>query len=57
VAKRYGAWRRLALILKRPERTTFLVDPQGRVAKIWLAADPRHQSTDVLAALTELEKK
>jgi len=57
VAKRYGAWRRLALILKRPERATFLVDPQGRVAKIWLAADPRHQSTDVLAALTELEKK
>lgn len=57
VAKRYGAWRRLALILKRPERATFLVDPQGRVAKIWLAADPRHQSADVLTALTELEKK
>jgi peroxiredoxin Q/BCP len=57
VAKRYGAWRRLALILKHPERATFLVDPRGRVAKIWLAADARHQSTDVLAALAELEKK
>ena len=55
--KRYGAWRRLALVLKRPSRATFLVDPRGRIAKIWLDADPRHHRGDVLAALAELEKK
>ncbi len=57
VAKSYGALDRVAMIGKRPILATFLVDPEGRVAKIWMRADPRHHSTDVLAALTELERK
>jgi peroxiredoxin Q/BCP len=57
MAKSYGARHRLAMILKRPVLATFLVDPQGRIAKIWMDTEPRHHSTDVLAAITELEKK
>jgi peroxiredoxin Q/BCP len=57
VAKRYGALDRLAVILKRPILATFLVDPQGRMARIWMDTDPRHHSTEVLAAIAELEKK
>jgi peroxiredoxin len=45
------------MIGKRPILATFLVDPEGRVAKIWMRADPRHHSSDVLAALAELERK
>ena len=54
LAKRYGAGLRHAIMLKRFIRATFLIDPQGRIARIWMAPDPRHHSTEVLAAL---EKK
>jgi peroxiredoxin Q/BCP len=57
VAKRYGAMHRHTMILKRPIRATFLIDPQGRIVKIWMDPDPRHHSAEVLAALTELERK
>ncbi len=57
LAKRYGAFDRVAVILRRPVRATFLIDPRGRIAKIWMNADPRRHGTEVLAALNEMEKK
>jgi peroxiredoxin Q/BCP len=37
-------------------RNTFLIDPQGRIAKVWTKVDVQHHSQEVLAALTELKK-
>ncbi len=36
-------------------RTTFLVDPQGRVAKVYLDVDPEKNSAQVLADLAALK--
>ncbi len=38
-------------------RNTFLVDPEGKIAKEWIGVKPAGHSADVLAALSELEKK
>ena len=32
-------------------RNTFLIDPQGKVVKVWTGVDPAHHSDEVLAAL------
>lgn len=37
-------------------RNTFLIDPHGKVAKVWTKVDPSHHSEEVLAALAELKK-
>jgi len=37
-------------------RNTFLIDPQGRIVKVWTKVDPSHHSEEVLAALSELKK-
>ena len=37
-------------------RNTFLIDPHGKVVKVWTKVDPSHHSEEVLAALTELKK-
>jgi peroxiredoxin Q/BCP len=42
--------------LKIAKRNTFLIDPQGNVAKVWTGVDPSHHSEEVLATLSELEK-
>src|SRR5882672_2073502 len=36
-------------------RHTFLIDPQGKVQKIWLEVKPDKHSEEVLAALTALQ--
>jgi peroxiredoxin Q/BCP len=36
-------------------RTTFLVDPQGRIAKVYTDVDPEKNSTQVLADLASLK--
>ena len=38
-------------------RNTFLVDPTGKIAKVYEKVDPTPHSTELLAALTELQKK
>ena len=38
-------------------RNTFLIAPDGKIAKVWTGVDPRHHSEEVLAALAELQKK
>jgi len=37
-------------------RNTFLIDPQGRIVKVWTKVNPSHHSEEVLAALAELKK-
>ena len=44
-------------ITKLSSRHTFLIDPQGVIRKIWLDVDIPKHSTNVLAALDDLEEK
>jgi thioredoxin-dependent peroxiredoxin len=37
-------------------RNTFIIDPSGRIVKVFLKVNPTGHSEEVLAALTELEK-
>jgi peroxiredoxin Q/BCP len=37
-------------------RNTFLIDPQGKIVRVWTKVDPSHHSEEVLAALAELKK-
>jgi len=45
----FGAW-------TIANRNTFLIDPQGKIVKVWTKVDPSHHSEDVLAALAALKK-
>ena len=38
------------------QRNTFLIDPEGKIVKVWTKVDPQHHSEEVLAQLTELKK-
>lgn len=38
-------------------RNTFLIDPQGNIAKVFPDVKPQQHSAEVLAAIAELEKK
>jgi peroxiredoxin Q/BCP len=37
-------------------RNTFLIDPKGKIVKVWTKVDPSHHSEEVLAALDGLKK-
>ncbi len=54
VAKRYGAlWG--VWPLKFARRHTFLIDPQGRIARIYREVDPKTHSREVIADLKGLQ--
>jgi len=38
------------------QRNTFLIDPDGKIVKVWTKVDPRVHSDEVLAALGEMKK-
>lgn len=42
---------------KIAKRNTFLINPEGKIVKVWTRVDPAHHSQQVLAALHEFEKK
>jgi peroxiredoxin Q/BCP len=42
-------------VVKLSARHTFLIDPQGKVEKVWLDVKPDKHSEEVLASLTELQ--
>ena len=42
---------------KLSARNTFVIDPKGKVAKVFTAVQPAKHSEEVLAALAELQKK
>lgn len=58
VAEKYGAWREKNMYGKKSmgiQRSTFLIDAAGRVAKVWKRVQVDGHDTQVLQALNELE--
>jgi peroxiredoxin Q/BCP len=55
VSKMYGSLTNLGIV-KFAARHTFLIDPQGRIARAYSSVDPARHSEDVLAALDQLRK-
>jgi peroxiredoxin Q/BCP len=54
VARQYGAlsdW----LVMKVAKRYTFIIDPAGRIAKVYLAVDPSRHSQEIVADLKLLQ--
>ena len=37
-------------------RNTFLIDPKGKIVKVWTGVKPQEHSEEVLAAISELQK-
>ena len=57
VAERYGAWREKNMYGKKSmgiQRSTFLIDSDGKVAKVWKQVKVDGHDEQVLAALAEL---
>jgi len=54
VSAQYGSLRSL---LRIALRNTFLIDPEGKIAKVWTGVSPSHHSEEVLAALMGFERK
>lgn len=52
----YGSERSL-MGLKIAARNTFLIDPQGKIVKVWTGVDPQTHSEEVLTTLSELQGK
>lgn len=44
-------------VKKLSARNTFLVDPKGKIAKVWTKVAPAGHSAEVLKALDELQKR
>jgi peroxiredoxin Q/BCP len=58
VAEKYGAWREKNMYGKKSmgiQRSTFLIDAAGQVAKVWKKVNVDGHDAEVLAALKELE--
>jgi peroxiredoxin Q/BCP len=58
VSERYGAWREKTLYGRKSmgiQRSTFLIDSEGKVAKVWKRVQVAGHGDDVLAAIKELE--
>ena len=43
--------------IKIAKRNTFLINPEGKIVKVWTSVDPSHHSTEVLAELQSDEHK
>jgi peroxiredoxin Q/BCP len=59
VAEKYGAWREKNMYGKKSmgiQRSTFLIDADGKVAKVWKAVKVDGHDAQVVAALNELKK-
>jgi peroxiredoxin Q/BCP len=58
VADAYGSWvekQNYGRTYMGTARRTFLVDPQGRIAKTWVKVKPEGHAADVMAALDEAQ--
>jgi len=56
VSQSYGSLTNLTVV-KFAARHTFLIDPNGKIAKTYTSVDPAHHSEEVLAALDQLRKQ
>ena len=60
VAEAYGSWvekQNYGKTYWGTARTTFLVDPDGRIARVWPKVKPEGHAAEVLAALDELQAR
>jgi len=60
VAEAYGSWvekQNYGKMYWGTARTTFIVDPEGRIARVWPKVKPEGHAADVLAALDELRAR
>ncbi len=55
VSSEYGSLTNLGLV-KFADRHTFVIDPQGKIAKEYLDVDPNTHSQQLLADLSQLQK-
>jgi thioredoxin-dependent peroxiredoxin len=55
VTDSYGSLTNLVLV-KFAARHTFLIDPNGKIAKVYTSVDPLKHSAEVLAELDQLQK-
>jgi peroxiredoxin Q/BCP len=51
VSERYGSLRPNGMAA----RNTFLIDPEGKITKVWTGVDPSHHSEEVLTALAGMK--
>jgi thioredoxin-dependent peroxiredoxin len=56
VVDQYGSLRSMG-DMKIANRNTFLIDPEGKIVKVWTGVSPQGHSAEVLAALADLQKK
>ncbi|MGE3242404.1 MAG: thioredoxin-dependent thiol peroxidase [Pirellulales bacterium] len=59
VAEKYGAWREKNMYGKKSmgiQRSTFLIDADGKVAKVWKAVKVDGHDEQVIAAIKELKQ-
>ena len=56
VSDAYGSLNNL-LVVKIAARHTFVIDPEGKVAKAYTSVDPLRHSAEVLAELDQLQKR
>lgn len=59
VAEKFGAWREKNMYGKKSmgiQRSTFLIDAEGKVAKVWKAVKVDGHDAQVIAALAELRE-
>jgi len=56
VVSQYGSLGNFGVV-QIAKRNTFLIDPTGKIAKVWTGVDPAQSSSEVLTALNELEKR
>jgi peroxiredoxin Q/BCP len=56
VTKEYGSLTNMAVV-KFAARHTFVIDPAGKIARVYTNVDPVRHSDEVLAALDQLQKR
>ena len=60
VCERYGVWVQKSMYGRKYmgiERTTFLIDPEGKIARIWPKVKVPGHTDEVLAAIKDTKKK
>jgi peroxiredoxin Q/BCP len=58
VAEKYGAWREKNMYGKKSmgiQRSTFLIDSEGKVARVWKKVNVDGHDEEVISAIKELE--
>ena len=56
VTKEYGSLTNMGVV-KFAARHTFVIDPAGKIARVYTNVDPARHSDEVLAALDQLQKR